>query len=94
MEIILDIESAKYEVLDEMYTLFPASLFNPTTSIPRSTYKLICARFRKIEDLIVSANQQWWDKFFLQQYSKYKISPRGLRITKTCSFLSAALTSE
>lgn len=65
-----------------------------TTSISRSIYKITCAKFRRIEDTIIAENQQWWDKFFVQQYSKYKISPRGLRNTKTCSFLCADLTHE
>lgn len=94
MEIILEIESAKYVTLDDLYTLFPADYFNSSTSVPRSTYKFICAKFRNIEDNINAANQQWWDKFFLDQYSKYKISPRGLRNTKTCSFLNTSLSQE
>lgn len=31
--------------------------------------------------------QQWWDKFFLTKYIDTKISPRGLRVMKECSFL-------
>lgn len=49
-------------------------------------YKL-CGKFKKLERLIHSTNSQWWDKYFLNQYLKNRISPRGLRILKNCSFL-------
>lgn len=43
--------------------------------------------FKKLERLISSTNLQWWDKFFLEKYLLARISSRGLRVLKTCSFL-------
>lgn len=94
MEIIHNIEAAKYTILDHVYTLFPDGYFHPSTSIPRTSYRLTCAKFREIEDNINAANQQWWDKFFLDLYLTYKITPRGLRNLKVCSFFSADLSKE
>lgn len=94
MEIIQKIESVKYTILDDLYAHFPDGYFLPSANIPRLEYRHICAKFRKIEDTINNINQQWWDKFFLELYLNYKISPRGLRNQKTCSFLGADLAAE
>ena len=55
----------------------------------------LCGKFKQLERLIETANQQWWDQHFLSQYIDTKVSPRGLRIMKECpSFLDKDLSKE
>lgn len=94
MDIIHDIELVKFGILDELYIPFLADFFSSSQSVPFPSYKHLYEQFRKIEDLFNAPNFQWWDKFFLQKYLQYKISPRGFRHIKTCSFLSPSLILE
>lgn len=62
--------------------------------IPQHILKNCCTLSRKLEQIIISVNHQWWDNFFLEQYISHSISPRGLRVLKTCFFLSRELQTE
>lgn len=94
MDLLKDIEEAKYENLERLFTLLPTTLFSPQYKVPNDKIKGCTNTFRKIEQLISSANHQWWDKFFLEHYISLAISPRGLRILKICPFLSTELATE
>lgn len=94
MELIQVIEKAKFNILDEFYLCFPSNFFSYTSPYPGPHGKSLCTKFLKLEDLISSVNQQWWNGFFLEQYLLHKITPRGLRVLKQCSFLDPDLIKE
>lgn len=94
IELINEIEFHKFEVLDNLYTILPSELFCTTSTLTRSDRYTLCGKFKKLEKLIHSANTQWWDELFLKKYITEKISPRGLRVLKTCSFLDTAHNSQ
>lgn len=96
MDLLAAIEEHKHVILEEFYALFPAHFFKKDCHITGSKIPMpkLCTHFRKLEDLISTANQQWWDKFFLQSYIQHKISPRGLRVLKQCAFLDPDLHTE
>lgn len=45
----------------------------------------------RLKDLLERKMLQWWDILLLQKYLEFKRIPRGLRITKVCSFLDVDL---
>lgn len=90
MELINQIEFHKYDVLGTLYTSLPPDLFCNSSKLTHSDRYTLCGKFKKLERLIHSTNTQWWDEFFLKKYLKEKISPRGLRVLKTCSFLDTS----
>lgn len=97
MDIIEQLEIYKYVLLDELYTIFPSHTFSPSIhsrTWPLSKYRDASTKMKRLEDLVTSANTQWWDGFFLKQYFKSRISPRGLRILKGCAFLDEDLRTE
>ena len=94
MELIDEIEFHKYDILDSLYTSLPPDIFCNTSKLTRPDRYILCGKFKKLERLINSTNTQWWDEFFLKKYLEYKISPRGLRILKTCSFLDTSHNTE
>lgn len=87
MDFIMEIESLKYSILEELYSFLPPSIFSPDSSLDKNVRYKLCGKFKKLERLIHSTNSQWWDKYFLNQYLKSRISPRDLCILKNCSFL-------
>lgn len=72
---------------------FPSTFFSSTTLLSGPITKKACTIIKKTEELTHSANQQWWDCFFLKQCSESKIS-RGLHIIKSCSLSVADLKAE
>lgn len=68
--------------------------FCHTSKLTRPDRYILCGKFKKLEGLLHTANTQWWDEFFLKKYLEEKISPRGLRILKTCSFLDSTHNKE
>lgn len=87
MDLINEIELFKYDTLDNLYTILPPTLFANTIDLPRSVRHTLCGLFKKLERLIHNANTHWWDNFFLKKYVSSNISPRGLRVLTSCSFL-------
>lgn len=84
-------------MLDEFYTVFLPYYFCPKThsrAWSDTKFKDAYTRMRLLEDLTYSANHLWWNCFFLKQYFQFKISPRGLRVLKGCSFLDTDLRTE
>lgn len=61
MDFLADIESSKYSILNDLYTMLPLSLF----SANKSTRYILCGKFKKLERLIPSTNLQWWDIFWI-----------------------------
>lgn len=58
--------------------------FTNDAKLSGKTRYTLCGKFKKLERLIQTTNQQWWDQFFLSQYIDTKVSPRGLRVMKEC----------
>lgn len=87
MDFINDIEQQKYAVLDDLYTLFSPSTLLQGYVLPTRKRHVLCGKFKQLERVIETTNQQWWDKFFLSKYIDTEISPRGLRVMKECTFL-------
>lgn len=87
MDFLTDLDTLRHNVLNSLYALLPSSLFSTSASLTKKDRYTLCGQFKKLERLIHSTNLQWWDKYFLEKYLENRISPRGLRITKTCSFL-------
>lgn len=87
MELLKEIETLKYSILDTLYPVLPSTLFTPTNKFIHPKYNDLCILFKRFERACTSANTQWWDRYFLEKYHSTHISPRGLRILKDCSFL-------
>lgn len=84
MEFISTIDNQRYAVLEKLYSLQAPVTFSHNTKLTGKMRDNLCGKFKQLERLIHTTNQQWWDKFFLQQYTSTQISPRGLRIMKEC----------
>lgn len=83
MDLLSTIESHKH-VLDNLYSVLPTAIFSIDAKLIGKIRHTLCGKFKQLESIIQTTNQQWWDKFFLQQYLDTKISPRGLRVLKDC----------
>lgn len=94
MDFLLEIDSLKYSKTNELLAIFRNNFFKPLHLFSHSKYGSLCSLFQRLEKLIISANQQWWDELFLHKYLSVHITPRGLRILKTCSFLDPTQQKE
>lgn len=52
------------DILEQFNESFPAFLFSSTVPLSGPNTKDACTKIKKIEELIMSANQQWWDVCF------------------------------
>lgn len=52
---------------------------------------IMISLFHRLKDLLEREMLQWWDILLLQKYLEFKRIPRGLRITKICTFLDLDL---
>lgn len=92
--LISSIEEAKFNILNDFYSLFPTQFFTHKTPLPQGPpFQSLCTSFCKLEKCISSAHQQW-KCFFLEKYLLHKTTPRVLRILKQCSFSEPDLINE
>lgn len=94
MDLLQEIDSLKHSRVKELLAIFPNNFFKPLPLFNHIQYGDLCHLFQRLEKLITSANQQWWDEFFLHKYLSAHITPRGLWILKTCSFLAPTQQKE
>lgn len=95
MNIISNIETNKHVILEQIYTMLTPINFSDDAKLSGKSRYTLCGKFKQLERLILTTNQQWWDQFFLSQYIDTKVSPRGLRVMKECpTFLDSESSKE
>lgn len=95
MDIITTIKTNRYTILEQIYSMLTPINFTNNAKLSGKSRYILCNKFKQLERLIQTTNQQWWDQLFLSQYLDAKVSPRGLRVMKDCpTFLDSESSKE